>query len=59
MITDGGGIRGYSALLIIRALMEAIGRIEKQWPEEPDTSGGPAKSSYHPLPAVVSTMQSL
>ncbi len=41
--TDGGGIRGYSALLIIQKLMEAIGRCEKQH------SDGPAESSYYPL----------
>ena len=43
--TDGGGIRGYSALLILQKLMEAIGRREKTHPD------GPATSSYHPLSA--------
>lgn len=41
--TDGGGIRGYSALLILQKLMEAIGRRESTHPD------GSAKSSYHPL----------
>lgn len=40
---DGGGIRGYSSLLILRALMKAIGEIERNWPSDP------AESSYHPL----------
>ena len=53
---DGGGIRGYSALLIIRALMEAIGDIERNYAEESATSAGPAASSYHPiLPTVSAT----
>lgn len=40
---DGGGIRGYSSLLILRALMKAIGEIERGWPSDP------AESSFHPL----------
>lgn len=40
---DGGGIRGYSSLLILRALMRAVGEIERTWPS------GPAQSSFHPL----------
>ena len=46
---DGGGIRGYSALLILQELMKVIGRIERDyacWPSEAD---GRAESSYHPL----------
>ena len=50
---DGGGIRGYSALLIIRALMREIGKIERSYSEKSDTSDGPAKSSYHPLSPTV------
>ncbi|KAL8826143.1 MAG: hypothetical protein Q9191_003981 [Dirinaria sp. TL-2023a] len=46
---DGGGIRGFSALLIIRALMREIGKIEKSYKQSSDTSDGPAESSYHPL----------
>ncbi|KAL6712759.1 hypothetical protein ACLMJK_009697 [Lecanora helva] len=42
---DGGGIRGYSALLIIRAIMEAIKAVEMKYPD----GDGPAESSYHPL----------
>ena len=46
---DGGGIRGYSALLILRELMEAIGEQERSYPDGPDVADGPAVSSYHPL----------
>ncbi len=46
---DGGGIRGYSALLILRQLMEAIGEEERAYPIGLDVSDGPAASSYHPL----------
>ena len=54
---DGGGIRGYSALLIIRALMEAIGDIERNYAEKSATSAGPAASSYHPiLPTISATI---
>lgn len=41
---DGGGIRGYSALLILEALMKEIGKLET------GHSDGPATSSFHPLP---------
>lgn len=40
---DGGGIRGYSSLLILRELMKAIGEIERTWHSDP------AESSFHPL----------
>ena len=40
---DGGGIRGYSSLLILRELMKAIGEFERNWP------ASPAESSFHPL----------
>ena len=40
---DGGGIRGYSALLILQELMSVIKKLERNHPE------GPAESSYHPL----------
>ena len=49
---DGGGIRGYSVLLIIRALMKAIGTLERNYP------GDPAESSFHPLdpaPGMIAT----
>lgn len=39
---DGGGIRGYSALLIIQALMRAIGTLESNHEDR-------AESSFHPL----------
>ena len=45
---DGGGIRGYSALLIIKQIMEAIKEIEMNYRAGSD---GPADSSYHPLPS--------
>ena len=40
---DGGGVREYSALLILQKLMVAIGQLERTHPD------GPAESSYHPL----------
>ena len=46
---DGGGIRGYSALLILQELMKVIGRIERQYASGPSDADGPAESSYHPL----------
>ncbi|KAL2046843.1 hypothetical protein N7G274_000861 [Stereocaulon virgatum] len=46
---DGGGIRGYSALLILRELMRAIGRLEKAYRDGPNGPLDPAESSYHPL----------
>ena len=53
-VTDGGGIRGYSALLIIRALMKAIGDLERTYAGRSAISDGPAKTSYHPLSPGVS-----
>lgn len=47
--TDGGGIRGYSALLILQELMKAIGRYEMTFNVGPTPVEKPAKSSYHPL----------
>lgn len=46
---DGGGIRGYSALLIIKGIMKAVKRKETTWPAGPHEADGPAESSYHPL----------
>lgn len=46
---DGGGIRGYSALLIIKAIMQEIERRERTSPAGPHEADGPAVSSYHPL----------
>ena len=46
---DGGGIRGYSALLILQELMRVIGRIERQYASGTSEAEGPAASSYHPL----------
>ena len=46
---DGGGIRGYSALLILQELMRVIGRIEEAYKPGPSGADEPAKSSYHPL----------
>ena len=42
-ILDDGGVRGYSTLLILDKIMEAIIRREKSYPDSP------AESSYHPL----------
>ena len=41
---DGGGIRGYSALLILQELMRVIKTLETSHRD------GAAESSYHPLP---------
>ena len=50
---DGGGIRGYSALLIIKELMNVIMRLEMNHPD------GAADSSYHPeSPAPLFAMES-
>lgn len=46
---DGGGIRGYSALLILQELMRVIGTIERNYACGPSRVDGPAESSYHPL----------
>ena len=46
---DGGGIRGYSALLILQKLMKVIGRIEREYDCGPNEADGRAESSYHPL----------
>jgi hypothetical protein len=40
---DGGGIRGYSSLLILREIMIAIGEIEKELDAR-------TESSFHPFP---------
>ena len=48
-IVDGGGVRVYSSLLILKEIMETIIRHEKSYPDEPTESHGPAESSYHPL----------
>jgi hypothetical protein len=42
-VKDGGGIRGYSSLLIVQELMKIISIIELE--KDPE-----ATSSYHPLP---------
>jgi len=41
---DGGGVRGYSSLLILQRLMDEIGRLEM------DHSDGQATCSHHPEP---------
>ncbi|KAL9099785.1 MAG: hypothetical protein Q9163_004758 [Psora crenata] len=46
---DGGGIRGYSELLILQELMRVIGKLEKTRPPGPTKCDGPAESSFHPL----------
>jgi hypothetical protein len=42
IISDGGGIRGYASLLMLRALMVHIGRIELE-------HNKPHNSSYQPF----------
>jgi patatin-like phospholipase/acyl hydrolase len=34
MQQDGGGIRGYSSLLILNELMSKIRELEQQWPDD-------------------------
>ena len=46
---DGGGIRGYSALLIIKALMREIGKLERSEKAGDKDCDGPATSSFHPV----------
>ena len=48
-IADGGGVRVYSSLLILKEIMETIIRLEKSYPDKTTESYGPAESSYHPL----------
>lgn len=43
---DGGGIRGYGSLLILRDLMSKIGDEERRI----DREDGPAHSSFSPFP---------
>ncbi|KAH6678180.1 acyl transferase/acyl hydrolase/lysophospholipase [Halenospora varia] len=43
---DGGGVRGYSQLIIIKALMDQVARIERGTPDE---KGHIVESSFHPL----------
>ncbi|KAI9797782.1 MAG: hypothetical protein M1833_005284 [Piccolia ochrophora] len=44
---DGGGVRGYSSLLILQRLMQRIGELEREHEH-------PATTSYHPLKAIPS-----
>ena len=48
-LADGGGIRGYSALLIVQHLMRKIQEIEESQPEGNNEWEGPASSSYYPV----------
>ena len=48
-IVDGGGVRVYSSLLILKEIMETIIRLEESYRDEPIGSYSPANSSYHPL----------
>lgn len=45
---DGGGIRGYGALLILRALMDKIGEEEKRL--DPNIKSSFAPHDYKPMP---------
>ena len=51
-LIDGGGIRGYSALLIIKNLMEKIQQVEQTWENGDNMGDGPAYSSYYPADPV-------
>ena len=47
---DGGGIRGYSTLLIIKELMRKVAQLETKQPViNDDPSSGPADSSFYPV----------
>jgi hypothetical protein len=46
-LVDGGGVRGYSTLLILQELMKICGSLEQR--DDPL-----ATSSYHPIPFVLS-----
>jgi len=46
---DGGGIRGYSALLILQELMRHIETLERNYRDESTGAVDPVSSSYHPL----------
>jgi hypothetical protein len=48
-IADGGGIRGYSSLLILRELMHEVARLESQGPSPGVANWERAVSSVHPL----------
>ena len=50
-IADGGGVRVYSSLLILKEIMETIIRQEKSYLDETTKIYGPAESSCHPLEA--------
>lgn len=43
---DGGGVRGYSQLIILKALMDEVARIERS---KPDDKGNLVESSFHPF----------
>ena len=47
MVADGGGIRGYSSLLILKALIGVIERLEKQpdWITQNEVWTEPVQSS--------------
>ncbi len=46
ILTDGGGVRGYSQLIIIKVLMDEVARIERS---RPDENGNIVESSFHPF----------
>jgi hypothetical protein len=43
---DGGGVRGLSQLIILKALMDKVAELEKS---QPDENGRQVESSFHPL----------
>ena len=56
--TDGGGIRGYSTLLIIQELMKAIGVQEQIFgPRKKDEYQGRASSSLYPVRPLINAVR--
>jgi len=49
MFPDGGGVRGYATLLILKQLMEYIGEIELKDKNAHRTSYGPFEKPKQPL----------
>ena len=45
-LVDGGGVRGYSQLLILKALMNKVEAIEQS---RPSSNGKKVDSSFHPI----------
>lgn len=46
LVTDGGGVRGYSSLLILEALMKQISRLERDERPEATSSANPLQHRF-------------